>query len=256
MTATTAMKPVPPAFDREAAFRPGYVVISTSIARGGVRYQRQDIDHTAHHDGSEDRRHLTDKHVDNVQVVKETAALVKLADYVLKQHCTYTAFGWFAAKANLSGLEEAYKPLREKADALNTRCRAVGSARRVHVGYVVAELVVDEYAAREIAVTIVDALKSYAEALRAGEVKDVKDASGKTIARDQVRVVEVSRSNLQRLSVGMAGDILKLALESIRPTKKLILVAIEAGATAADAGAAADLGSIENAIFFFSQGLL
>lgn len=238
----------------EAVFRPGFIIVKTTAARGGVQYDRQTVNITQHRDGSEEKRLMTDIRRDNAKVIKDSDALVKKCDYAYKKFCTNTVFGWYADQAALSGLEEEFVKLREEADKINRVAKEVGSARRVHVGYVAAKLVLDEYAAREIATTIVAALGRFIEALRAGDVRDVK-VDGRVVKRDQVRAAEIASGNLAKLAHGIPAQILQMAIDAVRPAKAEVIRLIDQGLTPEAAGKQVDLGAIENALFYFEQRL-
>jgi hypothetical protein len=235
--------------------RPGFIVVDTSTASGGVTYVREYDDPTPINNGQGLRTKLhTTKTVDNVDAVAALDALKKKADYACKKHCARTAFGWFADEVSLRALRREIAELRIEAQALNVAAAARGSERRVHIGIVAGELdVANVDTAREIARTIREVLVNVYNALRTGHVKKVVDKDGETVYKDELHAPLLKCKNLDRIAVGRAGDAVAIALERIPEAKKEVLERLKEGEEPAEIGADLDLGAIENAITWFED---
>jgi hypothetical protein len=235
--------------------RPGYLVVDTSTATGGVTYDREYGDEIKINNGQGVQAKLhTIKTVDHVEAVAALDALKKKVDYACRKHCARTAFGWFADEVSLRALRNEVAELQAEAVTLNTAAAAVGSQRRAHVGIVAGKLeVASAEAAREIARTIREVLSSVLGALRSGKVKKRTDKDGKVIDRDELHAPLLKCKNLDRLAVGLAGEAVKMALDRIPEAKKEVLEGLKRGEDPASIGAELDLGAIENAITWFEE---
>jgi len=235
--------------------RPGYLVIDTSTATGGVSYDRQYGEATKINNGQGLQATLqTVKTVDHVEAVAALDALKKKVDYACRRYCARTAFGWFADEISLRGLRKEIDELRAEAVTLNAAAAAVGSERRAHVGIVAGKLeLASPDAAREIARTIREVLGGVLDALRSGHIKKVADSDGKVTQKDELHAPLLKCRNLDRLAVGLAGESVKLALARIPEAKKELLEAIKDGRDPEEVGAELDLGAIENAITWFED---
>lgn len=225
--------------------RPGYVIQNTSVARGGVTYQRtRGSEERVGEDGI--RQWIeTEKTVDHVEAVKRVEAVAKKADYICRSLCASTTFGWFAAPDALPDIKARFSMLRREADEVNEFARSVGSRRRAHVGYVLTSLDLShEDAARECARTVRETLGEIRDALRAGAVTGKDNALRGPAARAK---------GLDRLTVGLASEAVKLALESIVPAAREVRDAIKGGESPESAGAQVELGAIETALAWFAE---
>lgn len=231
-------------------YKAGYVVLSTAHASGGVRYEREQIDRKEIGEGEESRT-IVDKKVDNLYVLKEGDRIVKRADYLIKRACVNLGFGWFADQGTLDTLRKEFAELKEAAASVNQVASVQRSLRRVHVGLVAGKLVLDSEAADELARVVTDALTRIKDALRAGSVRDVTLPDG-VISRDQSRVAMNAAQGLDRLATGISRDQIVLALSAAKVVRNQIAEAIDNGKKPADAGAAADLETIEAAISWFN----
>lgn len=235
--------------------RPGYLVVDTSTATGGVTYDREYGDQVKINNGQGIQAKLqTIKTVDHVEAVAALDALKKKVDYACRKHCARTAFGWFADEVSLRALRKEVEELQAEAVTLNAAAAAVGSERRAHVGVVAGKLeIASAEAAREIARTIREVLGGVLAALRAGLVKKRTDKDGKVIQKDELHAPLLKCKNLDRLAVGLAGEAVKMALDRIPEAKKEVLERLKKGDDPATIGAELDLGAIENAITWFEE---
>mgnify|MGYP001573285335 FL=1 len=231
--------------------RPGYVVVDTSTATGGITYVRRGIDKRAiNHGAGIKTRHETVKEIDHVEAVAAVDAVVKAADYACRCLCTRTTFGYFVEATKLGELQEAFHGLRAEAERVNANAVRAGSQRRVHVGLVLARLEIGGDAAIEIAHTIRSVLTEVHGALRRGAVKNAKGL------RNELHAPLLRCRNLERLTVGIAGEAVRLALRQIPVARGEILERLKAGDDAETAGAKADLGYIEAAVAWFEESQL
>lgn len=235
--------------------RPGYIVVDTSTATGGVHYQRKKSKPKSINRGKGVQQEIrTTKTVDHEEAVKAIDALVKRADYACRTLCANTAFGWFVDDIGLRKLYAQFDELRTEAEALNRAAAQVGSERRAHISVIAGKLELSSpHAAREIARTVREVLTGIFDALRAGQVKKKLGDDGKLLIRNELHAPLLRAKNLDKLAMGPAGDAIKFALDRIPAAKKEILELLRNGESPEDAGAAVDLTVIENAIIWFEE---
>jgi hypothetical protein len=185
----------------------------------------------------------TEKTVDHVEAVRLISQVAKRADATLRKHCACTTFGYFATPEALPAIKAEFADLRNQADDANDFAASVGSARRVHVGYVLTMLDLShEDAAREVSRTIRETLGEILAALRAGDV------TGPALRTPAARA-----RGLDRLAVGIVGETIRQAIESVGPAAKIIRDAVKAGESPESVGARVDLGAIETALAWVSD---
>jgi hypothetical protein len=227
--------------------RPGYVVSNTTRATGGVSYQRTRGSQVAIGDDGIQQDIETRKIVDHVEAVRKVASVAKAADYLCRKTCAQTTFGWYCAPDALSDLRVGFDALRDMANAANDFARSVGSASRVHVGFVPTMIDLGtEDAAREVARTIRETLSDVIEALRSGAV------SGNG-SENKLRGPVQRAKGLDKLATGLAGDAVRMALESIGPIAREIRDAVKRGESPESAGARMEFGALETALAWVSE---
>ena len=221
--------------------RPGFVVMNTSSARGGVHYRQIDRDEQKI-GGALRAQHTTIKTVDNIDAVKLIDACVKKADSICRRYCARTGFGWYIPPHALGALRQELRDLSQEADKLNVTARLQGSARRAYIGLVVAELdVVSGDAAREVARTVRDTLADLREKLYQGDLEHLP--------------APLQRArNLDQLVIGLPGEAVRIALESVRGWRVQLRDGIEKGIAPATVGEQLDLQALDTAIAWYTEG--
>jgi hypothetical protein len=238
--------------------QPGYLVVSTSKVTGGISYDREYGEELRINENQGVQISLhTVKTVDHVEIAAALDALKKKADYAFKKHCAHSAFNWwYADDVSLKALEKEIAELQREERVLNAAAKAVGSARRAHIGIIAGKIdVATPLVAAEIARTICDVLSDVIAAFRTGQVKRVLDDDGKVIQQNALHAPLLRCKNLDRLAVGTAGEAVKIALQHVPHVRAEIIEAIEKdGMEPAEAGARVDLEPFENAITWFEEG--
>lgn len=217
--------------------KPGWIIIDTSSASGGVHYQRKALDEHATNGGEGiESRHETVKTVDHVILCKEIDSLVKHTDYILRKNCARTAFGYYATDAQLAAVRAETEKLQEQADALNNSAKVAGSARRAYIAIVPAQIdLCTPEAAQEIARTVREVLTALADTLLKGEL-------------GQFNNVWLRAKNLPSLATGVQADSITFALECARDVAKGIRETKKSGGEECPM----DLSCIQAAIDLFS----
>jgi hypothetical protein len=243
-------------------FRPGWLLVDTSSASGGIRYDRELVKEKSINKGNGlQADHKTRKTVDHVEYCAAADAVVKKVDYVLRKHCTRTEMGWFADDQALAKVKGEIALLEAEAHDLNTNgAKKAKSARRAKIRVVPLRLDLDRReAVAEIVHTIRSVLTELRDALRAGDLASLHK-------------LKIRSKNLDKLAVGFQSDAIRFALarvpvaaNEIRDSIKTVVRATrngggskedidEATATAAaKAGAKVDLEAIEAALAHFQD---
>jgi hypothetical protein len=218
------------------AIRPGFVVLDCSTATGGVTHQRTPTVSHKQGDGRVEDWSTT-RHVDHAQIVKESDALVKQVDYLLRVHASRTGFGWFADGAAVAKIRNGLVDVHAKADALNKAARKLGSARRTHIGVIFAKLdVAHEDVAQEIYRVARANLQAIYDALRAGTVGQELDTA------------LVRAKNTGNVASGLLRTALDAAMGQVSAWRADVRAGLKQGVAPEAAGAALDLGALEAAM--------
>lgn len=222
--------------------RPGYVVLDTSSAHGGVHYYRKEIEaHAINNGEGVDATHETRKVVDHVAAVKAVDAVTKELDYAIRKYCAKTVFGPFCSDEDLPALQARVEELRAKADQVNADAAAAGSARRAYIGIVPVRIdVVSPEAAREIARTVCDVLSELRDAVKDGDVGPRFDG------------IWLKARNLAKLATGLQSECICWALDEINANRKECKDRIKRGSDPATAGKDLDFSQTEGAIASFT----
>lgn len=239
---------------------PGYIVINTSTSAGGVSYDRVVIDEEEQ-GSSVVTEYQTRKTIDNVELVKAIEHTVKDVDHTLRILCARTPFGHFVPTDKLPAVQAKVAEITARVDGLNAAAEAAGSAHRGRVGIVTALLDVgNPDNLRECYRVICGTLREILAALRAGDVRDVKDEDGDITRRHQLRPILIRARNLEQMALGLHGSTIKSALERAKTAKTEILALLdethEDGSpvwTPAQAGLKVKLNEIETAIAWFEE---
>lgn len=238
---------------------PGYVVINVSKAAGGVTYDREVIDEEIEGDRIVSD-YQTRKTVDNAALVKAIDQTVKEVDHALRILCTRTAFGYFVSPEKVDIVRAKVAGIAVQVEELNVAAEKAGSAHRGRVGIVTAYLDIgNPDNLRECYRVIRETLREIYDALRAGDVRDVKDTDGDIVRRHQLRPILIRARNLEQMALGVHGHAIKTALDRAKTAKTEILAALaEADKNGEElspeaAGAQVDLSQIETAIHWFEE---
>lgn len=238
---------------------PGYVVINTSKAAGGVTYDREVIDEEVEGDRIVSD-YQTRKVVDNAALVKAIDTTVKEVDHALRILCTRTAFGYFVSPEKVDVVRAKIAGIAVQVDELNVAAEKAGSAHRGRVGIVTAYLDIgNPDNLRECYRVIRETLREIANALRAGDVRDEKNKEGDITRRHTLRPILIRARNLEQMALGVHGHAIKTALDRAKTAKTEILTMLADAERRGDelapeaAGAQVDLSEIETAIHWFEE---
>lgn len=197
-------KHTPPA-EGTFQFRPGWMIVDTSSASGGIRYDRELVKEKSINKGNGlQADHKTRKTVDHVEFCTAVDALVKKVDYVLRKHCTRTEMGWFADDSALAKVKAEVAELQAEATDLNINgAKKAKSARRAKIRVVPLRLDLDrKEAVQEIVHTIRGVLGELRDALRTGDLPSLHK-------------LKIRAKNLDKLAVGFQSDAIRFALERV-----------------------------------------
>ncbi len=195
-------------------FRPGWMIINTSSASGGIHYDRTLIEENSFNRGhGVQTQHNTRKTVDHVEFCAAIDAIVKKVDYVLRKHCTRTEMGWFAAEKDLATVKAEISALEVEAADLNAQADRAHSARQAKIRIVPLRLDLNHpEAVQEIAGTIRGVLADYITVLRDGDIL--------SLHKLKIRAI-----NLDKLAVGFQADAIRFALAHVPIAANLIRTA-------------------------------
>lgn len=245
--------------DETVHIAPGYVVINVSKSAGGVTYDREVIDEEVEGDRVVSE-YQTRKTVDNAALVKAIDQTVKEVDHALRILCTRTAFGYFVSPEKVHTVRAKVAGVAVQVDELNAAAEAAGSSHRGRVGVVTAYLDIgNPDNLRECYRVIRDTLREIHDALRNGDVRDLKDKDGDIVRRHQLRPILIRARNLEQMALGIHGHAIRAALDRAKTAKTEILTILADAErdgdelTAEEAGAKIDLSQIETAIQWFEE---
>lgn len=109
-------------------FKPGFLIICEFSATGGVSYQREVV----RQEENETEQKIV-RTVDNLDIHKESKAIVGAAYYAIEKYCVNTPVGYLADQKAAKDVEEALGEVRECAKTLNEIAELLKSDRRVKV---------------------------------------------------------------------------------------------------------------------------
>lgn len=115
------------------------VVINVTRCTGGIRTRSVKVGEERINEGeglSTDRR--VEREVDHVEAVKRINAASESIAYMIRKHCTSTAFGWVLHDTGRAAFENDLQEALGKAHGANQYAELVGSARRIAPGLVYA----------------------------------------------------------------------------------------------------------------------
>lgn len=257
--ATAKRKKLAPDEREVVQIAPGYVVINTSKAAGGVTYDREVIDEEVEGDRVVSD-YQTRKIVDNAALVKAIDQTVKEVDHALRILCTRTAFGYFVSPDKVDIVRAKIAGIAVQVEELNVAAEKAGSAHRGRVGIVTAYLDIgNPDNLRECYRVIRETLREIYNALRIGDVRDEKNKEGDITRRHTLRPILIRARNLEQMALGVHGHAIKGALDRAKTAKTEILTMLADAQkngeelTPEAAGAQVDLSQIETAIHWFEE---
>jgi len=222
--------------------RPGWLIIDTSGASGGIEYDRGQLgEKPINRKRGIQTDHKTRKTVDNVEHCAAIDAVVKKVDYALRVHCARTRAGWFADDEALIRVQAEVAQIAAEAVLLNARARRAQSERAADIGIWPLRIDVASYeAVREITRTVRGVLTDIHNALREGKIAELHK-------------LRIRAKNLDKFAVGFQSDAIRFALERAPIAVKEIREAIKRGENPANAGKRLNLEAIEAAIAHFED---
>ena len=224
--------------------RPGFLLIDTSTAQGGVHIKRKDLGEETINDGKGKAKDYNGhKEVDHEQIVEESNALVNKARHILGAKYGVAVGGGAGAmisEESLRVVEAEIAALQRDVAALNARAVAEGSARFVRISYIVSRLELDHAAnASEIYRAIREKLAKLRDAFRASNFTKIGAAVS-------------ACKGLDKLAVGIQADAIRFALDTVEGLRETLHTALDQKQAPEAAGAALDLDAIEGAIAMFT----
>jgi hypothetical protein len=231
--------------EQTIAFRPGWLIINSSKAHGGVKYERESIgEHPINRGDGISTEYTTQKTVDHVEFCARIDACVKRVDYVLLKSCIRTELGWFTDQVGLKKIRAEIVDLQREADVLNTQVAAAArSSRRAKI-YIAPFRFdpVNHEAVQEIASTIRSVLSDYRDVLRNGDVASLHK-------------LKMRAFNLARMAQGVQADAIRFALERVPLAAAELRAGIKSGKTPEMAGAVLDLEVFDAALANFEDSI-
>lgn len=223
--------------------RDGYLVPCEFSALGGVEYIREDLKEERLGENGLASEFVTLKKVDNIELHKESKAIIGRAHYVMERTCTNTPVGYFADEEQLRNCKAELAEVQEAARVFNDIARRMNCFRRVRIAVFPVKLrwdKNDEETARRLAATVRERLYALKQTLAAG------DRAAFETQFDKAR-------NLNRLAVGIQADAIMMALEAARLNKGVLSDMIREGWDPKDAAKKLDLKQIDITIDLFRE---
>lgn len=221
-------------------FKPGYILALEFSATGGVSYRREATIEEQDGEGMRAELH-THKHVDHVELNKNSRAIVNQAYHIVDKYATPTPLGYWVDELALSKITTELAGAQEAAAVFNELAKTLGSARRIEISvYPLALAENNEMAARRVARDVRDRIQAIREALAAA------DRKGFDLAWDKAK-------NLDRMATGIQADSIRMALDHAKTVKTQLLEALRAGYAPVDIAAALDLEPLDAAISLFQD---
>lgn len=221
-------------------FKPGYILALEFSATGGVSYRREQT--IEEQDGEGLRAELrTHKHVDHVELNKNSRAIINQAYHIVDKHATPTPLGYWVDDVALEKITSELENVRESAQVFNELAHTLGSARRVEINiYPLALAENNEMAARRVARDVCDRIAALRAALASADRKAFD------LAWDKSR-------NLDRMATGIQADSIRMALEHAKTTKTQLLECLREGFTPEQIAQVLDLEPLDAAINLFTD---
>lgn len=206
--------------------RPGYLVsLSTSI-RGGVSYQRRDIDHAIEDNGQDRAVWETKRTIEDAAEFKRATQVRTRVRTLILAACVETPFGLIVPKDTEVGLDRAIEQARAEVDAFNATARYSRVTFRTLRGQIASS---DEEAITEIRDEIVDLLEDLEDQCRAGSVDGIREVARKASEVSLMLEAESSAALALNKAVSSARDLAKrVARRVVKRGEDLAVVLAEA----------------------------
>jgi hypothetical protein len=194
--------------------RPGILVALHTALRGGVTYDRIDLDSETNGDGESVVRWETTRRIDDPEEHARATKVRSQAMSSIRRVCSPTAFGLLCPEDREEQLDAAITDARRLVSLFNAEARSSQVSVYVLKGRVAKT---DEEAARAIAAEVESLLAEMQQGIRGADAKAIRDAA------NRARQVGAVLASEQATKVGMA-------VETARAAAKQIVKRIEKGA--------------------------
>lgn len=238
----------------QVSIAPGYLVINTSTATGGITYDREVLTDAKRRE-ARTVAVKSIKKIDNERIVREIDAAVKDVDHVLRDMCVRLPnVGHYASLAVLAVLEERVADIARRVDRLNAEAIQLGSKHRGNAQVVTAILDLQRPVNCQVVYqTIHGVLGELYEALRVGDVVDAVTPDGVITRRHQLRPIMLRTRNLETIIMGSLRASIVNALTRVKTARLEQIGRVHKGELPRDVGATTDLTALETALARFDD---
>lgn len=157
--------------------KPGLLVSLHTEVRGGVKYERRDMEGRLLDDKSKVDKWETTRVIADPADYEKATKLRSAARNLVARVCTPSQFGLLCSEANEAELDEAVKAARELCDAHNDVATTTAVGVYVLKGRIAAT---DDEAARAIASEVRGLLDTMRSGILAGDIEAIREAASKT----------------------------------------------------------------------------
>lgn len=222
---------------KTAVLKPGYLVSLRTNLRGGVNYQRIDIeaDHTTD-EGARRARWETKREIPDPEEFKRATEARGKARALVARACCQSAFGLLCPTSNEGELFDAIEAARAIADAHNAEAKLSYIGVNVLVGRIASD---DAEAARAIASEIRELLDQMRQGIAEADPAAIREAANKARALGGM------------LSTEVAGKVSAAIIEARTAAREITARVQKAGETAATVVAECSTQRIDSARFSF-----
>lgn len=222
---------------RISVLKPGYLVSLKTSIRGGVNYQRLDLE-TDHVDetGARVARWETKRAIIDPAEFERATGTRSRARSLISAVCCNSSFGLLCPTSRESELTAAIDAAREVADSHNRAAQLTQVDVFILVGRIAQD---DAEAARAISAEVRELLEAMQAGIKAANPEAIREAASKARALGGM------------LSAGVAGQVSAAILEARSAAREIVKRVEKAGELAADVVAECSTRQIEAARFAF-----
>jgi len=194
-----------------SVLKPGYMVSLKTAVKGGVLYERRDLEaNYTNENGESVARWETTRRIDDPAEHARAVKVRSQAMTIIRRICIASGFGLLCRAEREAELDAAIKEARAVVDAFNVEAQTCHVAVNVMKGYIAPT---DEEAARGIANEVRELLESMQSGIAQVDVKAIRDAANKA------RQVGTMLDGAQATKVSMAVEVARSAAREI--TKRI-----------------------------------
>lgn len=222
---------------KASVLRPGLLVSLKTSIKGGVNYQRVDVerDHETT-DGARVSRWETTREIPNPQEFEAAVQARSKARSIISGACSASSFGLLCPSADEFKLMEAIKDARQVADAHNKDAQLARVEVYVLIGRVARD---DEEAARAIASEVRELIEAMQAGIKEANPEAIRDAANK------------ARNLGSMLSDDVAGKVTDAIAQARKAAREIVKRVEKAGESAAEVMKEIVTDKLESARFAF-----